>query len=291
MAKSQGKGPGRTDRKGITLIQLQDMFPNEKSATEWFESLVWPEGRECPRCKSHDTNIASETSGLPYYCSGCHKPFSVRIGTILERSHVSLRQWALAIYLEMTSLKGIAAMKLHREIGVSYKTAWFMLHRVRDAWKNEQTALMTGPVEVDEVYIGGLEKNKHEYKKLKAGRGTVGKTAVVGIKDRETNEVRAAVVEKTNAETLQGFVHANTDPNATVYTDDAKAYVGVSKSHESVGHSVGEYVRNQAHTNGIESFWAVLKRAHKGVYHRFSAKHLHRYINQFAGKHPLCQCR
>ena len=206
----------------------------------------------------------------------------------MERSHVPLRKWAFAIYLEMTSLKGIAAMKLHREIGVSYKTAWFMLHRIREAWASEKAALFAGPVEVDETYVGGKRRNlRSSRRRTLTGRGTVGKAAVVGIKDRKTNQIRASVVEETKADTLQGFVHSNVRPDAIVYTDDALAYQGVARWHETVNHSVGEYVRKQAHTNGIESFWATLKRAHKGVYHRLSPKHLQRYVNQFAGKHGV----
>ncbi len=282
------KGPGRAERKGITVMQLNDMFPNEAAAERWFESLVWFDGRVCPRCKSKETMESSETSALPYYCSGCQRQFSVRVGTVLERSHVPLRKWAFAIYLEMTSLKGIAAMKLHREIGVSYKTAWFMLHRIREAWASEKAALFAGPVEVDETYVGGKRRNLRSSRRRKlTGRGTVGKVAVVGIKDRKTNRVRASVVEETKADVLQGFVRSNVRPDAIVYTDDALAYQGVVRWHETVNHSVGEYVRGQAHTNGIESFWATLKRAHKGVYHRLSPKHLQRYVNQFAGKHGV----
>ena len=289
MSRNQKKnGPGRYDRVGITLMQLQDMFPDEKAATQWFEALVWPNGRACPRCGSVDTQEASKTSGLPYYCQGCQKAFSVRIGTVLERSHVSLRQWAFAIYLEMTSLKGISGMKLHREIGVAYKTAWFMLHRIREAWRLEKAKLFEGPVEVDETYVGGLRKNMPKSKrKTLTGRGPVGKVAVVGMKDRKTNQVRAMLVDSTDAEILQGFVRENTHPRAKVYTDDATAYRDLPFDHESVKHGVGEYVRHMAHTNGIESFWATLKRAHKGTYHRLSRKHLQRHISQFSGKHGV----
>ena len=266
-------------------MQLQDMFPNEKVATQWFEALVWPDGMSCPRCGSKDTQRASKTSGLPYYCQGCQRAFSVRIGTVLERSHVSLRQWSFAIYLEMTSLKGISGMKLHREIGVSYKTAWCMLHRIREAWKQEKAVLFEGPVEVDETYVGGLRKNMPKSKREPlTGRGPTGKSAVVGMKDRKTNQVRATVVDSTDSETLQGFVKKNTHPGAKVYTDDTTVYSDLPFDHESVRHGVGEYVRNMAHTNGIESFWAMLKRAHKGTYHRLSRKHLQRCISQFAGK-------
>ena len=281
-------GPGKSYRNGITLLQLQDMFPSEDAAGEWFESLIWADGRRCPRCQSNDTQLASQTSGLPYYCRGCQKSFSVRIGTILERSHIPLRKWAFAIYLEMTSLKGIAAMKMHREIGVSYKTAWFMLHRIREAWKQERTVLFSGPVEVDETYFGGRRKNMSKVKRASlTGRGTVGKVAVVGAKDRETNQVRAKVVGSTDSQTLQGFVKENTAPDATVYTDEASAYDSLPFYHESVTHSVGEYVREMAHTNGIESFWAMLNRAHKGTFHKLSKKHLQRYVDQFAGKHGV----
>ena len=280
MAKS---GPGKAHREGISLIELGDMFPDEATATAWFESRVWPNGRHCPRCGCVET---SKTPGnMPYWCSGCRRRFSVRVGTAMERSKVPLRKWAVAIYLEMTSLKGISSMKLHRELKVTQRTAWFMLHRIREAWNAECEGLFAGPVEVDETYFGGREGNKHAHKKQRLGRGGVGKSVIVGAKDRPTNEVRAEVLEATDAETLQGFVADHAAPGATVYTDEAAAYKGMPFKHESVRHSTGEYVKEMAHTNGMESFWATLKRAHKGVYHKISAKHLDRYVQQFAGKH------
>jgi transposase-like protein len=281
------KAPGKANREGIGLIELTEMFPDEAAAMAWFESKVWPSGRHCPRCGSTETKIAPASRGMPYWCPSCRKGFSVRIGTALERSRVTLRQWVIAIYLEMTSLKGVSSMKLHRDLKVTQKTAWFMLHRIREAWGMELAGLMAGPVEVDESYFGGREKNKHGSKKLHAGRGPVGKVAVAGVKDRDTNRVFATVVENTDAETLQGFIVDRAAKSATVYTDEHGAYRGLPFKHEAVSHSAGEYVKGMAHTQGIESFWSMLKRAHKGVYHKLSPKHLDRYVREFAGRHNV----
>ena len=213
--------------------------------------------------------------------------FSVRTGTVMHRSKVGYQDWLIATFLVMTSLKGVSSMKLHRDLGVTQKTAWFLAQRLRRALSKKQ-AQFAGPVEVDETYFGGKRRNMSSSKRagLK-GRGAVDKTAVVGAKDRATKKVSAKVVESTTANTLQGFVKNNAAKGAKVYTDDAAAYQSLSFDHDTVKHSLSEYVKGDVHTNGIESLWSLLKRAHKGTFHKLSPKHLDRYVQEFAGRHNV----
>ncbi|MCY4608188.1 MAG: IS1595 family transposase [bacterium] len=211
--------------------------------------------------------------------------FSVKTGTAIERSCVPLRKWVFAIYLELTGLKGVSSMKLHRDVEVTQKTAWFMLHRIREGLlgrNDDDDDPFTGAVEADETYVGGKKDPRHP------GRGAVGKAIVAGVKDRETKRVRARVVTDTKKATLHGFVQETTDTEqATVYTDELRSYIGVAKDHQTVRHSAREFVDGMAHTNGIESFWATLKRAYHGTYHCFSHKHVDRYVAKFTAKHNL----
>ena len=281
-------GPGKSERQGISLMQLADMFPNEESARKWFEAQRWPDGAHCPHCGSVNVAAVASLKPMPYRCRDCRKHFSVRTGTAMAESKIPLRKWAFGIYLCATSLKGVSSMKLHRDLSITQKSAWFMAHRIREAFEAEG-GLFAGPVEVDETYIGGKRKNMPKAKrKTLEGRGAVGKVAVAGAKDRATNRVNAAVVPATDGATLQGFVRARAEAGATIYTDDAAAYRGMAGfEHEAVQHSVGEYVRGMAHTNGMESFWSMLKRGYHGTFHHFSAKHMQRYVNEFATRQGL----
>ena len=276
------KGPGQSHRKGLSLPELLRMFPDNATAGAWFTDTRWPNGPLCPYCQSERVQSGAAHKTMPYRCRDCRKRFSVRTGTVMAASNLGFQVWILAIYLLTTSLKGTSSMKLHRDLGVTQKTAWHLAHRIRAMWQKDVEALLEGPVEADETYIGGKETNKHASKKLNAGR--VGKIPVTGLKDRVTKEVRAQVTQPVNRANVKGFVEENMTLESMLYTDESLVYDGFP-NHEAVQHGVGEYVRDQAHTNGIESFWALLKRGYYGTYHKMSEKHLARYIGEFAGRH------
>ena len=276
------------------------MFADERKAEEWFVSMRWPDGVQCPACESRNVQVRRTRKPQPFRCNACRKDFSVKTHSVMHGSNLSLSKWGMAIYQMTTNLKGVSSMKLHRDLGIQRKTAWHLGHRIRRAYASGAAggkANFLGPVEVDETFVGGRQRSRHaDKRRYWRERGdevdSEGRTrywgslvAVAGVKDRRTGRISAAVVPNIERHTLHEFVTSRTNKDATVYTDDAMAYRHLPRKHEAVNHRVGEYVREQAHTQGIESFWAMLKRGYKGTYHRMSEKHLHRYVAEFCGRH------
>ena len=285
------KAPGKAHRKGISLIAIMEEFPDDATAEAWIIKRRWPHGIACPHCGSLNVQTGAKHKTMPYRCreKECGKRFSTKTGTVMEGSKLGFRIWLLATFLLSTNLKSVSSMKLHRDFGINQRSAWFLAHRLRVAL-SQDGGLFSGPVEVDETYMGGRRANMSNARRKEladTGRGPVGKTAVVGVKDRATKRVAARVVHRTDARTLQGFVAEHAAPGATVYSDDATAYESLPFDHATVKHSLSEYVKGDVHTNGIESLWSMLKRAHKGTFHKLSPKHLDRYVQEFAGRHNL----
>jgi transposase-like protein len=265
------------------------IFHDEAKAREWLETELWPNGPVCPKCGVIDQATLmqgeSHRPGL-YQCNACREPFTVTVGTLYERSKVPLNKWLAATHLMMASKKGMSALQIGRLLGLSKKTAWFLCHRIRESLRETNPDMLGGDgktVEMDETFVGGLEKNKHRSKRKHKGTGGTGKEAVYSLVERG-GRVRSYHVASVNAENLRPIIKAQIDGATVVYTDEgatSKSLGRTFEKHESVNHSIGEYVRGDAHTNTIEGYFSIMKRGINGVYHHVSQQHLKRYLAEF----------
>lgn len=272
-------------QKFTNLISLLSYFKDEQTCRDYLELIRWNGQLTCPYEDCKHSKVFKYADGKRYRCAKCQKTYSVKVGTIFEDSKIPLSKWYAAIYLITSHKKGISSLQLHRDLGITQKSAWYMLHRVRHSLGlNTGSEKLNGIIEADETFMGGLEGNKHKHKQTKGvqGRSSQVKTPIVGIVERG-GELRAKKVKDTKGYSVRPFIVDNVEFNSTINTDEWHGYLGLSRiyKHKVVNHKQGEYVKNDNHTNTMEGFWSLLKRGVIGIYHSVSEKHLQLYVDEF----------
>lgn len=267
-----------------TLPQMFAAFPTEQSAIDHLTAIRWGNGKFCPLCGNADhARIGTLTGTNTHKCYACRKRFSIKVGTIFQDTKLPLRTWYAAIWMITNHPKGIASTTLATDLGITQKTAWFVLHRLRAAARTDSfNAPLSGEVAADETAIGGLEKNKHQHKRTPGKPGMSGKTIVMGLVQKD-GEVRAGTIERTDSNTLHSVIFAHVVPGSVLVTDEHSGYrgLGADYDHQTVSHTKGEYVNKSGKTtNAVESLWALFKRQYHGTHHFISPKHLDAYVGE-----------
>lgn len=267
-------------------------FSTERKAVAWLERVRWGKSPVCAHCGTVSASRRTPSKKFTYWCGACRKHFTARTGTVMHGTNLPVRIWLAALYCFVTARKGTSSVQLSKELGVTQKTSWFILHRLRKACGPADDFVLKKLAEIDETYLGGKERNKHASKKLHAGRGAVGKQAVLGMRERDSHTV-AMPIPDTKKETLQGAIAERVQGGAVLCTDEHGGYECVEElgySHESVNHSAKQFVGGMAATNSIESVWALVKRDFYGTYHKWSRKHCSGYVNEFTYRMNAGNC-
>lgn len=274
-----------------TFAQMLQALPDETSCRNYLEMIRWNGKPICPHCGSENKDhyklkVSGHFKGL-YKCKDCRERFTVTVGTMFEGSHAPLRKWFIAMYIFNSHKKGISSIQLGKDLGLTQKTAWFMLHRIRNVFNQGTQEKIAGVVQADESFFGGKNKNRHFNKKVKEnqGRSVKDKTPVFGMV--ENGNVHTTVIPDTKASTIKPIINALVEKGSILITDEWKAYAGLKKNYDHVviNHKSNEYTKDGFHTNSIEGFWSLLKRGIYGIYHQASPKHLHRYCDEFAHRY------